>query len=233
MRSGFTFLEILVSTVILVLLLGAVHGLFAGGTRQQRQSAERLARNRRLERVRDLLEKDLRGALLTGGTLAATLQGGPEGVDSRYPGFLTLTTTSARRDPTAPGADVQRVEYTVEAAATNAAGGVLHRTVRRILLAPAEDAQVGPALLEGVAALDTAFYDGTQWTPSWDAETAGGATPAAVRVRVEWADAGGRAGSAPPPLEVVVPWALQPFGTNAAPAVSSASATAQAGGGAT
>ncbi len=198
-RDGFTLLELLLAAAIGAGVLLAALALWQTGARDQRIAAERAAEFRRMTRLRERLRRDLANAFFTGAAIAGRFQGRSSGGPRPLSGeilFLQLTTTAEPPAADEIGADVALVEYRL------APDGVLRRAVRRDLLATVWDDLEGMALMDGVADVELAFYDGAAWSAEWDAEKAGG-LPAAAVVRLRWRGEGDTARR--PPFELVVP----------------------------
>jgi type II secretion system protein J len=213
-RAGFTLMEVLVATVASALLLAGVFGIFSR-TLRLRESATERTRETRLEvRALSMIRQDLQQALVTGGRLAAVLQGGAESGDSRFPGFLRLTSTSGVWDTNQLTGDLQEVEYYVaeDLWSTNQSAGQLMRSVDRYLLAPVRQVTREEVVLRGVVSMEVEFLDGENWMTSWDYTDAESPLPGAVRVRLQRAASDLRYRE-PAPLEVLVRWPTQPVAT--------------------
>ncbi len=250
--AAFTLLEILLASMGAALVLAALYGIFIHAIRLRDTATDRVRDARLRARAEAVIRADLRNALISGGVLAATLEGGsnddtgPGGAS--LPGYLKFTTTTGRDDGTNLSGDVQQVEYYLEHDAdapggTNGQGSnVLVRAVTRDLLATTAPPPHEEQVLRGVQSLAVEFYDGANWQQSWsydgtaaaltsgnDAASSGtvialGNTtlPDAVRVTVQPA-AATPGGPTPPPVEVLVPWTTQPF-AGATPSTSTATA---------
>jgi prepilin-type N-terminal cleavage/methylation domain-containing protein len=212
-RQGFSLLEVLVATSAMALLLAAVYTVFAGAQRLRDGVTERARQGRLRERTVRTLRSDLRNAIVAGGELAGVLIGDRQGPDTRYPGYLRLTTTSARLSATEGGGDVQDVEYFIVGDATDPGGrgGTLVRTFERVLLAAMPRAPSEEALLHQVEALEVYFFSEGQWLDAWAADHTTNAPPQAVHVRIVFAEGDDRR-RAPEPIELLVPVTMQPPG---------------------
>lgn len=240
--AGFTLMEILVASLAFAVLLSAAYVVYSGALRLRDGATARFQNLRLQDRAGAILRRDLRNALVAGGRLAATLQGQVRGPESSYPGYLKLTTASARLNDLERGADLQEVEYfiTDQFETTNRNAGVLVRTVERNLLAPTRQVPAMEPLLYEVEEMEVAFYDGQQWMESWEYTQAGDPLPEAVRVRVYPAQGDTLRASRlrrQAPLEVLVPWPTHPLtatetnSNNAASGAGSETPPPQGGGG--
>lgn len=196
-RGGFTLIEILLAAVAASLVLGAVYGIFHQAIRIRDNATQRIRDSRGRLRAEKIIRGDLRGALVSGGLLANTLQGDSASPDngsanttgashpdaSNLPGYLRFTTTTGRNDAnTGLQGDVQRVEYYIARDPNVGDGngsGILMRAVTRDLLdtsglsssatstANTTNAPTETAVLSGVRSFQVAFYDGANWQASW------------------------------------------------------------------
>ena len=208
---AFTLLEILVAAAAATIILAAIYGVFGGAMRLRANAMERTREMRLEARAVSIIRNDLRNGCISGGTLAGTLEGSAEGLHSAYPGYLKLTTTTGTNPPEGElFSDIQEVEYYIASDPQDRAAksGVLVRTVDRNLLAPVREAPLETPLLAGVAALEIEFYDGQSWTDRWEVTEEDRTVPAALRVRITKAASTDSAPAAP--IEIVVPWSVQP-----------------------
>jgi hypothetical protein len=105
---------------------------------------------------------------------------------------------------------------------------MLVRAVDRNLLARVRDGGHEEQLLTGVSALEVSFFDGTNWANTWsytpptsgtnststnsNVSTGAALLPEAVRVRITQVASSDKVPT-PPPLEILVPWSVQPLAT--------------------
>ena len=204
-------------------VLAAIYGLFSKTVHLRNDAMERTREARLSSRAVSVLANDLRHAVLTGGTLAATLTGSQEGQQSSFRGYLQFTTTAAPDASETPVGDLQQVEYYVAADPTAAdlKTGVLVRAVERNLLAPVREEASEERLLTGVTEFQVTFYDGQAWQETWTYSADDPVLPKAVRVRIVRTRPG-EITTTRPPLELVIPWttesAIEPVVATSAPA---------------
>jgi len=244
--DGFTLIEILLASAAAALILAALYGVFQHAMKMRDSATERIRDLRLRARAANSIRNDLRNALVSGGLFASIVQGdtaGTDGANSQLPGYLKLTTTTAKDTPDALYGDVEQVEYYIAKDSTGAAmgeGGDLVRAVTRDLLDTDEPQVQVQQILSGVQSLEVSFYDGANWQTSWAFNTADNAStsgsssattsgsngsstnaetlPLAIRVDIQQEPPTAGA-SLPPPLEIMVPWTTQPF-TSPTPAPS-------------
>lgn len=175
--KGFTLIEVLLASVAAALILAAVYEVFQHAVKLRDGATQRIRDMRVQSRAATVIRNDLRNALVSGGLFASIVQGdsaGTDGATSSLPGYLKLTTTTGKDTPDALYGDVQQVEYYVtrESGTAESEGGVLVRTVTRDLLNPNPPVAEEEQLLTGVQSLQVSFYDGAEWQPSWQFNTA-------------------------------------------------------------
>jgi len=238
--DGFTLIEIMLASIVGALILASIYGVFQQAVKIRDSANERIRESRLRSRAATVIRNDLRNAFISGGLFASIVQGdtaSTDGPNSDFPGYLKITTTTGRDTSDDLYGDVQQVEYyIVRDTGTGAGGGGdLVRAVTRDLLdtdAQAQEQQI----MTGVQSLEVSFYDGANWQSSWEFNTAdnsstsgttastSGSTgnvetlPEAIRVDIQQ-EPPTAGGIAPAPLEILVPWTMQPF-TSPTPAPS-------------
>lgn len=209
-RRAFTLIELVLAMAACAVLLVAIYGIFSKAVHLRDNAMARARDSRVKARAAGVLRNDLRNAIVSGGTLAATLVGSRQGPSGSFPGYLKFTTTTTPDVNEVPGADVQQVEYYIvtDPAATDQKAGMLVRTYVRNLLAATVEVATEEPLLAGVESMEVEFFDGASWQDSWEVTTDSKSLPQAVRVRLQPARAESST-RAPAPIEVLVPWLTQ------------------------
>lgn len=211
--GGFTLIEIVMALSASALILSAIYGVFSKAIHLRDNATVRIRDGRLRGRAATVIRNDLRNALISGGKLAATLQGSRESQASSFPGYLTFTTTTAR-DGNAydePSPDLQQVEYYIVEDTTASAQrtGRLVRAVDSNLLAQIRETPPEETLLTGVGSVEISFFDGKTWKDSWTVTTDDKTLPEAVRVIARDASVSSK-DRATVLLDVLVPWTTQP-----------------------
>ena len=227
-RRGFTLLEILIATAVAAVVLVAIQSVFYGALRLRNTTTEHIEDDLVLQRSLGLVRHDLAGLMLPGGVLSGALQTVPTSTlqqdtagERISPDFYT---NSGKVDGWNPYSDVQMVTYYLSAATDGSNSKTLVRSVTRNLL-PAQDATPDDQLLlPGVTSADFLFYDGTEWTDTWDS-TVTSTLPTAVKFRVQLASQSTNAS----PIELVVPVFVTTT-TSAAATTSSTTSSSTTGG---
>lgn len=209
---GFTLIEIILALAASAILLAAIYGLFSRAVKLRDRATERTREVRVQMHAVSVIRNDLRNALISGGLLAATLQGSRESRGQGFPGYLKFTATTARDAGADPVGDVQQIEYYIvtDPKAENSKAGQLVRAVDRNILAPVRETPPEEPLLVGVESMEVDFYDGGSWQESWGITEEELTLPEAVRVRLQPAAAADAVpGTVIPAIEILVPWTTQ------------------------
>ena len=206
---AFTLIEMLMALAACAIILAAIYGVFSRAVHLRDNATHRTREVRVRAHAASILRNDLRNALISGGTLAATLQGSQEAHGAGFPGYLKFTTTTAKDADDELGGDVQEIEYYIarDPDATDQKAGVLVRTINRDLLATTKQTPSEERVLAGVEAMEVSFYSGSAWKTSWEVTTDSKTLPEAVRVSIQ--PVANQDGIKPAAIEVLVPWTTQ------------------------
>jgi general secretion pathway protein J len=210
---GFTLIEIVMALSASALILAAIYSVFSKAIHLRDNATARTRDGRVRARAAAVMRNDLRNALVSGGKLAAVLQGSHESQSSSLPGYLKFTTTTGQDTDVYddPSPDVQQVEYFLveDTAASAQRAGLLVRAVDRNLLAQIRETPPEETLLTGVGSLDVSFFDGKTWKDSWAFSADDQTLPEAVRVIVREPSLSSKDRAAVL-IDVLVPWTNQP-----------------------
>jgi len=210
---GFTLIELVLALGASAITLAAVYGLFSKAVHLRNDATERT----RVARIRmhavSVLRNDLNHAIISGGTMAAVLEGSKQGAGN-FPGYLKFMATTLRDsggEDTVPNNELQQVEYYIvtDPDSTDVRSGMLVRATDTNVLAQTRVDPVEEQLLTGIESMDVEFYDGNSWQTSWTYTTEETTLPKAIRVRIQPATAA-LGETKPVPIEVLVPWGTQP-----------------------
>ncbi|MCB1127779.1 MAG: prepilin-type N-terminal cleavage/methylation domain-containing protein, partial [Verrucomicrobiae bacterium] len=168
--AGFTLIEILVATLAFSVLLVALHSVFFSALEMRREGELRIQEVQAAQQVAQLIERDLRNGVLTGGALGESLLGETETEGRGRADRIELITSTGTITDDQPYGDLQRVEsyLTRDSRWTNTAGMALARGVTRNLLADVEEEPEPQILLRDVESFEISYYDGSSWADSWD-----------------------------------------------------------------
>ena len=206
-RRGFTLLELLVAIAVGAIVLLVISGTFFGAIRLSNTTHDRIASDLELQRTLGIVRKDFAGIMLPGGvlagqfqtTVASSLTQGTYG-DQVGPDLYTNTGTV---DGWGPFSEVQLVEYYLSPNTDGGNGRSLVRVVTRNLLPVQTTTPDVQTLLSGISNATIDYYDGSQWTDTWDS-SATTTLPKAIRFQIVLAGANsGRPNQQP--IELVVP----------------------------
>jgi type II secretion system protein J len=207
LNRGFTLIELLIAAVVGAVVLLAISGTYFDALRLHNSTNRQIDHDLGLERALGLMRSDLSGLLVPKGVLSGQFQSTPtqsltqEFTDTRVsPDFYT---TSGMVDGWSPFSEAQVVTYFLAPATGGGSAKRLVRAVTRNLLpaqTPTTDERV---LLDGVANAQFDYYDGTEWTDSWDSTTSY-TLPSAIRFSLYLADPNSGQPSSQP-IELVIP----------------------------
>ena len=107
-QRGFTLIEILMAMAACGVILAAIYGVFSKAIHLRDRATERVRTVRLQARALTVLRNDLRNGLISGGKLAATLQGSRTAQNSSFPGYLRFTTTTGADTETRPSRPAPR-----------------------------------------------------------------------------------------------------------------------------
>jgi type II secretion system protein J len=205
-RGGFTLLELLVATLVAAIVLAAINTTFYAALRLRSHTSDAVDKVLPMNRSVSILKADLRNTLMTGGTLAGSIESPGVSSANNQPSDLDIFTTSGALNDDLPWGDVQKVSYYLKDSTGNARlkGKDLIRAVTRNLLATAQPDIAEQTLLNGVSSLQFSFWDGTSWQTAWDSTTSLTPIPQGIKADIEFVkeDSGNPVRL---PIELVVP----------------------------
>lgn len=207
-RCGFTLVEILIATVIMAMLLVAIHMAFFSALSLREKTLNSLEASLPVEEALQTMQRDLANIVIsTNGTFFGPLQ--TTNPTNALPGQIgpDFYTSGGELDGMVPWGNVEKIDYLLTAPTNGRVGPGqdLMRAITRNLLpvnglpSPEEKR----TLLSGVQSLTFLYYDGTQWDQAWDT-TQQTNLPLAIKVQIQMAAHPG-ALAVNPPLELVVP----------------------------
>ena len=205
-NRAFTLLEVLIATLIAAIVLAAMNATFYAALHLRSVTNNLVENSIPLNHAASILKADLRGTLITGGTMAISIESPGTESGNNQPTDLDIYTTTGVLHDDLPWGDVQKVSYLLKnpTAASSLGGKDLVRAVTRNLLASTQPDLAEQPLLSGVSSVQFSFYDGANWQTSWDSTSEATPTPLAIKVHVEFAN-GNSTGQGRLPLEVLVP----------------------------
>lgn len=214
------------------LILGSIYTVFTRAVHLRNNATERTRVAQLRARAATILRNDLQNGLVSGGTIAASLEGSRKAQGSQFPGYLRFTTTTARSADAELYGDVQEVEYYIanDQSSTERNVGVLVRTVNHNLLGSLQQVAQEELLLPGVESMEVSFYDGQNWTDTWEVTETDNTVPKAVRVRIQ-PHIVVETSQPTVPIEIIVPWTTQPLTDASATDSGSSSSDSSSSGG--
>jgi type II secretion system protein J len=209
-QGAFTLIEILLAVGVFSIVLIAINTVYFSALRLRNRATEMFENSVPLQRALTVIKRDLEGLMLPGGTLAGKLQtdltstanSTAESVGERV--SPDLYTTTGGVDDTSPYSEVQKVAYYLTTSTNLGPGRDLVRSVTRNLLPAATELPDAQVLLSGVDEAVVLFYDGTDWTETWDSTTQTN-LPSAIKVQIALASKNEQQLAVAEPIELVVP----------------------------
>jgi len=204
--SAFTLLEVLIATFIAAIVLAAMNAAFYAALHLRSVTADLVENSIPQSHAASVLKADLRGTLITGGTMAISIESpGTESGNNQPTDLDVYTTTGVIRNDQ-PWGDVQKVSYLLKDStnASHPGGKDLVRAVTRNLLASAQPDLAEQPLLSGVSSVQFSFYDGANWQTAWDSTSTVTPAPQAIKVHIEFANRNST-GQGRLPLEILIP----------------------------
>lgn len=183
--AAFTLMELLLAVGIFAIVLASINTVFYAALRLRNKVSHLLDETAPMQQALAMLRRDLQGAAAPGVKLAGPMQSLLAGSSMSQSGGLQFYTTTGLLTADSPWGDIQKVVYQLKPPTNGLAfaGQGLVRTVTRNLLPTAQEEYVDEFLVGNVEQLLFTYYDGTNWTDTWDSSTLGG-LPTAVRVQI-------------------------------------------------
>jgi type II secretion system protein J len=210
-RTAFTLIELILAMAACGIILVAIYGVFARALKLRDTATERSRASRVETHAAGILREDLRHARISGGAMAATLEGSQSNSGASFPGFLKFTASTTSHPLARPSGHACEISYYLvnDDSVPGMRSGMLVRTVDFNLLAPIREQPSEQVIMRGLQAMDVAFFDGTTWQESWQHEEGATTTPLAIRVRLHPALEDDRSAK-PAPIEILAGWPMQP-----------------------
>jgi type II secretion system protein J len=209
-RAAFTLLELLIAVSIFAVVLAAINTVFYSALKLRNKTSDMIDKSVPLEQALAIIKRDLSNLVPPNGELSGQLQttqttNGMAGATG--PVFFCA---NGSMDEINPYGDIQKVSYTLVQGTNIDAGLDLVRMVSRNLLAPVQEQPVGQFLMSGVQQIAFLYYDGSQWTDSWDSTTQDPKLPRGIKVQLQLLPEQGAGNAASlHPVELVIPINVQ------------------------
>ncbi len=187
-KSGFTLIEILVATTILVITMASIYMSFRGGVTSWTKGTARMERYLNARAALDMMSREMRAAFIidTGAYVNQFFYGESDNVTFIAPlrgdddrSVLRTIKYGLNLLPGAPPNELHRIK---EPSIVSDITGVAYDPNRPELTAP---------LVSHITYLSFAYYDGVGWPTAWDSTTGGteeGRLPQAVRITIRVQD---------------------------------------------
>ena len=167
LRKGFTFLELMLALAIVSIMAGAVVATWMAADRARRSIMDAVGPMRQGSTAIDFLRRDIESTLPVTGYLSYAFYGGPA-TDVKDSSDLQFFAAVDAPATALVQSDIRLVEYTL--VADGSSNDLVRRVTSNLLPPTGENLPVGDqeVLCRGVRSLAIEYYDGTDWTDTWD-----------------------------------------------------------------
>ena len=179
-RHGFTLLELLIALGVVSIIMAALFSGLRIVNRAKTNTEAAVAPIQRIDIVLSFLQRDLESALPPSGTLASLFQGT---VGQNNSGDLLFDAAVDAPPQVSMQTDIRQVEYSV---ISDGSDHLLVRNVTSNLLAPVQPDPDQEIICRGVRSFTVQYYDGSQWTDTWDSTMLQNALPIAVQITLDF-----------------------------------------------
>ncbi len=185
-RSGFTLIEVLVSTLIFAVLVTAISSVLYSALHLRDNAQENIQIQEQLQIAYTIIKRDLINIVSPQDGLAGDLICEDTGRGNVMFDQLQCYTSSGIVSETLLYGEIQGIQYVLtDEYQTNEQNGYhLVRYIYRNLLATSEEEPTHTRLLEEVQSLDFRFYDGETWHETWNSSEEDPPLPKAIYTRI-------------------------------------------------
>jgi type II secretion system protein J len=189
-QAGFTLMEVMFATMAFALILLVMQMTFSGALGLRNRMQKRIDQHAALTQAMSVMKRDLENMIVTGGLMAegmvCTELGSPEMPDDQLEFYSTTAVVSDQF----PWGDVQKVGYLlgvdpIQTVTTNLGQALMRMSLNTLPLEANEEPPVETLMLDNVRSLQFEFFDGLEWSQTWDSSVNEPAVPLAVRAMVE------------------------------------------------
>jgi prepilin-type N-terminal cleavage/methylation domain-containing protein len=201
--SPFTLIEVILAMVISAILLAGVVTAFRQSLTLREQSFRVAETQTRLRVAETALRTALQNVALPSDLLGGTFVGTKEENGDQRLDSLSLNVLSSALDSRCLG-DILNLEFVLEEDEDTGKYRLL-KNVTRNLLSLEEEEPEETELLNDIYGMEITYYNGTDWTDSWDSSTVDNALPEAVLVHISFQPEDSDETNPQAPLELLVP----------------------------
>ena len=189
-QAGFTLMEVMFATMAFALILLVMQMTFSGALGLRNRMQKRVDQHSAMTQAMSVMKRDLENMIVTGGLMAegmvCTELGSPEMPDDQLEFYSTTAVVSDQF----PWGDVQKVGYLLgvdpmQTVTTNLGQALMRMSLNTLPLEANEEPPVETLMLDNVRSLQFEFFDGLEWSQTWDSSVNEPAVPLAVRAMVE------------------------------------------------
>jgi len=180
-RTGFTLLELMLALTMAATIAGSLAASLYVAYRARNSVDAAIDAAHANDAVNDIVCRDLANAVQPNGILASTFLGDATS--------LQFCCTGGETHGTVPG-DLKQVQFSVTDDPSDSSSSVLVRSVTSNLLAPVQPVPVDEVICRNVQSFALSYYDGANWTDTWDSTQQNNTLPVAVEMVITYSSPG-------------------------------------------
>jgi type II secretion system protein J len=184
--KGFTLLELLVAIALMDLIALTLYSSMYIGIKAKKSSTQALKPYRLVIPVFESLSEDLKSTLKPSGLFAGSFQGGKS--TENESDSISFHCCNYHPEENEKASSLVKVEYVVEDDDLQNDSLVLVRKITTNLLSSKTVNTKDEVLCRGISSFNVEYYDGNDWTNSWDSTTRDNELPRAARISLSIAD---------------------------------------------
>lgn len=198
-KDGFTLVEILVATALIVFIVSMVYGSYFAVSKSTQACKDRIAAFQQGRRVLEQITRQIRCSYAP----TADKHTQPNRLSQRKEPIPENIVNYFKSDPDKPNGEILRLVTTSSFWTTQDPSGTLFEVVYKLdksrgLLSLSQERFVGASketvekrnwrpIVQNIECLELAFFDGQQWLKNWDFKNKG-LLPRAVKIRITLED---------------------------------------------
>lgn len=178
-------MEVILALVIAAILAASLYAAMRAGFQAKTSAQEAVDPARTAALALGFMADDIENILPPTGILAGPFEGTSAQDDrGREADDVVFFTTADAPDDADANGDIKKVELTV-IVPDGSTDHVLVRRVTRNLLSTTQPAPDDEILCRGVGGFTVRYYDGAEWTDTWDSTQQADTLPAAVQITLQ------------------------------------------------
>jgi type II secretion system protein J len=185
--QGFTLLELIVAIALMDLIALTLYSSMYIGIKAKKSSIQALKPYRLVVPVFEALGEDLKGTLKPAGLFAGSFEG-EKSAGKNESDSISFYCCNYHPQENEKASNIVKVEYVVEDDDLQNGSFVLVRKVTTNLLSSKTTNTKDEVLCRGISSFNVEYYDGNDWTNSWDSTTQDNELPQAAQISLSIED---------------------------------------------